>query len=168
MPSVELLNSMDLDGKAQASKAEQLAQKHREAAVAAHGNDLAVGSSDRCADRLGQCVSHGPVAEGSQEPLIRLHPQIPRAPDVAHAGVVRENGVVRSEIANRGRDHLRAEPLATSHVIDVCLDPVDGRAGNECGQGDGSIAGRLVETHRQAAASRPDEIDLHDDRRRPG
>ena len=66
------------------------------------------------------------MAEGSQEPLIRLHPQIPRAPDVAHAGVVRENGVVRSEIADRGRDHLRAQPLATSLAIDVRLDPVDG------------------------------------------
>ena len=34
--------------------------------------------------------------------------------------------------------------------------------------GDGAVAGGLVEAHREPAACGPDEVDLHDDRRRPG
>jgi len=40
--------------------------------------------------------------------------------------------------------------------------------GGQGGQGDGNVAGCLVEAHRQAAAGGADEIDLHDHRARPG
>jgi hypothetical protein len=40
--------------------------------------------------------------------------------------------------------------------------------GGESGQRNRPVTGRLVEAHRQSAARRPDQIDLHDHRRRPG
>ena len=36
------------------------------------------------------------------------------------------------------------------------------------GQGDGAVAGRLVEAHRESAPDRADQVDLHDHRARPG
>ena len=41
-------------------------------------------------------------------------------------------------------------------------------SGGEGGDGDGAVAGCLVEAHREPASRRPDEIDLHHDRGRPG
>ena len=41
-------------------------------------------------------------------------------------------------------------------------------SGRERAQRDGEVAGELVEAHREAAPFRADEVDLHDDRRRPG
>jgi hypothetical protein len=41
-------------------------------------------------------------------------------------------------------------------------------AGGERGDGDGAVAGGLVEAHGEAAACGADEVDLHDDGGRPG
>ena len=40
--------------------------------------------------------------------------------------------------------------------------------GEQRGQRDRAIAGRFVESHRQAAALGTDQVDFHDHRRRPG
>ena len=64
--------------------------------------------------------------------------------------------------AETGERDAEEERLGSQSVL---LGDVTGR---ECGEGDGAVAGGFVESHREAAAGGPDEVDLHDDRRRPG
>ena len=68
------------------------------------------------------------------------------------------------------REHRPEDRVADAEIDRNRTQPVAAReiAGQESGDADGEIAGELVEADRQAAALRPDEIDLHDHRHRPG
>ena len=77
------------------------------------------------------------------------------APGLTHE----EGGQAESE---RGVGHAEEERFGAQPVL---LGDV---AGGEGGEGDGAVAGGLVEAHGEAAAGGADEVDLHDHRGGPG
>lgn len=75
-------------------------------------------------------------------------------------------GLTHGEAGQRdgegGVRQAQQERCRTESVL--CGQPARGHRG----QRHRAIAGGLIESHRQAALLGPDEVDLHDDRRRPG
>jgi hypothetical protein len=122
MPRVELLKHHQLHGDVQAGGGQQLAHEHRQAAIATQRHHLAVGSAELRADRLGHGVRHRAVAERCEEPSTWRHLQVPRAPDVAHPGVDREDRVLGGEIADGRCDHLGPEAFAAAFMGHVGLE----------------------------------------------
>src|ERR1700733_7912950 len=57
----------ELDGQFILRQREQISHQHREAAIAAHGNDLALWKGHLGADGLGHGVRHGPVIERTNQ-----------------------------------------------------------------------------------------------------
>ena len=103
---------------------QQLAHEHGQSAVAREGDDLAARVGLLRADGLRQGVCHGAVAEGADLLALAIRGDVARAPDVAHAGIDGEDGVIVGFLVNEVRDVLRVDRGVLFHVGGICLDDV--------------------------------------------
>ena len=108
---------------------EQLAHQHRQPAVAGHGDDLAAGLGDRRADRVRQRVGHRPVPEGADDPPAAGGRDVAGGPDVAHAGVDGDDGVVGQLLVEHRGDVLRVHRPVVLDALRVGVDDVLERLG---------------------------------------
>src|ERR1051326_6664381 len=67
----------------------------------------------------------------------------------------------REQEAEEGDDHARVRRAGAQSVM------TRGHSADDAGTGERRVSGALVEAHREAAPSRPNQIDLHDHGRRP-
>ena len=98
---------------------DELAQQHRQAAVAGDRNHLPAGVGQLGADRVRQRVGHGPVQVRADQPAGAQRVDVPGGPDIAHAGVRRENRVPRRHLVQQRGRVFRVDRLFRPDVAGV-------------------------------------------------
>ncbi len=104
----------DLDRKLLLAQREQLAEQHREPAVAGQRDRPGARAGGLGADGVRQRVGHGAVVERADQPAGAVHPQVAGGPDARGADVDGEDGVVGGEPVDGGRDVLRVQRRAVA------------------------------------------------------
>ena len=96
---------------------DQVAEHHREPAVAGERDDLPPGLRGLHSDGLGHGVRHGAVIERPDETAAPVHVQVAGGPDHRCTDVDEKDGVVGGELVDRPRHELRMQraPLAMVH-----------------------------------------------------
>ena len=108
MPSRPLSKTISLTGRSWATAVMQVAEQHRQPAVAAERDHLAVAVERLGAERLRHGVGHRAEVVGAEQPTGAAHRHEPRQPHRRHPGVGGEDRVVRRRAGRSPRRAPRA------------------------------------------------------------
>ena len=100
-------------------RGDELAQQHRDAAVARHGHDLAIRVGDLSAQCHRQGVRHRPVQQRTDEATRAERIDVAGGPHVAHARVCSENRVLRGRLVEEVCGVLGVDRTHLLHVARV-------------------------------------------------
>ena len=109
-----MLNTTILTRELLLAQREQLAEQHRQPAVAGQRDDLQAGVGGLGADGVRQRVGHGPVVERADQPAGAVHPHVARRPDARGADVDGEDRIRGGQLVDRGGDVLRVQRRAVA------------------------------------------------------
>ena len=128
MPERRVVEHDDLHRQVQHLHRDELAQQHRQPAVAGHRDDVPAAAGQGRADRVRERVGHGPVQERADHAALAVRRDVPGGPDVAHAGVDGEDGVVGRLLVQQHRGVLGVDRLGVLDVLGVRADHAAHRA----------------------------------------